>query len=750
MSARPNSEIDLHHADHQFQQAMMATGLTEAPTPVPGQLMRFPGADKGRSNKAGWCILFDDLRGGVFGDYATGDKQNWQANGATPYTQAERTRHSSAIAAAKAKRDAGKLDDQQQASERAVKLWNAATPCTQHPYLTAKGVQGYGVRVDADGFLIVPMRDTAGRLWNIERINPVDFKDKRGLPGGRRTGLFHLIGGTPADRIIGCEGYSTGASIHEATGDAVAVAFNAGNLEAVALALHGAYPSVVVVAAADDDIKNKVNTGMVAAQQAAQAVGGLVAVPDFGKNRPDGATDFNDLHQIIKGSEGLDAISVCIQAAKPAKAATAAPEPHSEYEAYSECPNFEFEDVEGQVKQVPVVAPVHALAKFVDFDTKPKATSWVIPGFIAAGVAVIAGAPGVGKTTALLPLAMTVAGLHGADCEFKPKHWRHVVYIVEDLNQALQIQSGYVAHGRMGIDPADVRERLHIVEGRRMSPAEVVSVGKDYVRDLTRSVTGADGRIVQVPPLVVIDTVAATLALNNENDNAEVSAMMASVKQGFAGLSVWLVAHLAKVQNGSTNSANMTSRGASAFGGDAHHELFLINENGQRQLVRGKTRAASVKWERLLIELGSATEMAEDEYGDMEETTLHWGVCTAPGQSRQQDKEQAQQQAAKDANTALRGAILNAVEQAHADGHPLNRAGVKSLIGGKTATVAACLQNLLNDRWLYEVPVPTADRLPNKASFLVKLSTPEHEAYRETGELPTAKLVVPASYKKPV
>lgn len=154
--------------------------------------------------------------------------------------------------------------------------------------------------------------------------------------------------------------------------------------------------------------------------------------------------------------------------------------------------------------------------------------------------------------------------------------------------------------------------------------------------------------------------------------------------------------------------------------------------------------------ERLLIELGSATEMAEDEYGDMEETTLHWGVCTAPGQSRQQDKEQAQQQAAKDANTALRGAILNAVEQAHADGHPLNRAGVKSLIGGKTATVAACLQNLLNDRWLYEVPVPTADRLPNKASFLVKLSTPEHEAYRETGELPTAKLVVPASYKKPV
>ena len=42
-------------------------------------------------------------------------------------------------------------------------------------------------------------------------------------------------------KLIVCEGYATGASLHDATGEAVAVAFNSGNLEAVALDLRAKY-----------------------------------------------------------------------------------------------------------------------------------------------------------------------------------------------------------------------------------------------------------------------------------------------------------------------------------------------------------------------------------------------------------------------------------------------------------------------------------------------------------------------------
>ena len=62
----------------------------------------------------------------------------------------------------------------------------------------------YGVRQNGQT-LQIPMRDTSGKLWNIERVNPADFKDKRGLLGGKRKGCFHAIG-TPKGKIIVCEG----------------------------------------------------------------------------------------------------------------------------------------------------------------------------------------------------------------------------------------------------------------------------------------------------------------------------------------------------------------------------------------------------------------------------------------------------------------------------------------------------------------------------------------------------------------
>lgn len=147
------------------------------------------------------------------------------------------------------------------------------------------------------------MRDTEGRLHNLQSIAPDGTK--RFMPGGRVKGCYCAIG-KPSGRLVVCEGYATGATIHEDTGHAVAVAFNAGNLPPVAKALRAKFPCLSIVVAADDDWQTRdpktgelVNPGLTAATEAARAVGGLLAVPDFtGLARGEKDTDFNDLHRL--------------------------------------------------------------------------------------------------------------------------------------------------------------------------------------------------------------------------------------------------------------------------------------------------------------------------------------------------------------------------------------------------------------------------------------------------------------------
>ena len=195
----------------------------------------------------------------------------------------------------------------QAASQTAAALWQRADTATAHDYLTTKGIKPHGVKVFGDK-LLIPMRDTAGTLHSLQTIAPDG--DKRFHPGGRVKGCYHSLG-KPAGVLVICEGYATGASIHECTGHAVAVAFNAGNLEAVALALHAKYPAIKIIVAADDDHLTDGNPGMTKATAAAQTVGGFLAVPVFPAGRPEKATDFNDLHQLA----GADAVRDGIHAA---------------------------------------------------------------------------------------------------------------------------------------------------------------------------------------------------------------------------------------------------------------------------------------------------------------------------------------------------------------------------------------------------------------------------------------------------
>lgn len=289
----------MSNPEHEFQAAIAAAGQTPPDTlHGDGKLHRYS-TDGKPSHKNGWYFLhLDGIPWGQAGswDVNGGDPVcHWCAKSDTAMTQAERDTQQAQQRAMKAQRDADVIQRQQSAATDAAQRLAAATPCTQHDYLTTKGVQGYSVKVDSAGSLIVPMRDTAGTLHSLQTITPTG--DKRFLFGGLVKGCYHSIG-KPAGVLIVCEGYATGASIHESTGHAVAVAFNAGNLEPVALALRAKYAQLKIIMAADDDHLTAGNPGLTKARAAALAVSGLVAVPDFGANRPDKATDFNDLHQL--------------------------------------------------------------------------------------------------------------------------------------------------------------------------------------------------------------------------------------------------------------------------------------------------------------------------------------------------------------------------------------------------------------------------------------------------------------------
>ena len=272
-----------------------------------GAVHRFSTNGKGH-DRSGWYVFHEDgIPAGSFGCWRLGLSQSWCAKTEHSMTQAERDSHRVRIAMMQAQRDAELAQRQQQARESAEQMLAYASPARSHEYLTAKGIQPHGVKCDGVR-LLIPMRDTLGTLHSLQTISPEG--EKRFHPGGRVSGCYFSIG-RPDGVLIVCEGFATGASLRECTGHAVAVAFNAGNLLTVAQALHSKYPALTIIIAADDDYQTEGNPGLSKARAAAQAVAGLVAVPDFGSDRPDKATDFNDLHQMA----GAQTVKRCIDAA---------------------------------------------------------------------------------------------------------------------------------------------------------------------------------------------------------------------------------------------------------------------------------------------------------------------------------------------------------------------------------------------------------------------------------------------------
>ena len=193
------------------------------------------------------------------------------------------------------------------ARQEAQRILAEAKPApADHPYLIAKGIQPHGILTDAASRLVIGLRDIDGIIHTVQRIDARG--NKRFLTGGIKADHFAVIGEWTADtpHLLVCEGWATGASIHEATGDPVVVAFDAGNLIRVTRVLRRRHRNIELTIVADNDAKadRADNPGVEAATQAAQDSDARLAVPDC-------AGDANDLVQ----AKGLDALKAVIASA---------------------------------------------------------------------------------------------------------------------------------------------------------------------------------------------------------------------------------------------------------------------------------------------------------------------------------------------------------------------------------------------------------------------------------------------------
>ncbi|WP_430523427.1 toprim domain-containing protein [Pseudomonas sediminis] len=259
-----------------------------------GTIRRFhvPGDKAGTLN--GWYVLhLDGIASGAFGSWKAGGSHTWSSREPANPLEAEQVRQR--IEQARRQREAEQHQRQQAAAIEAQRQWDASAPADPRPpYLIAKGCQPHGLR-QLGGVLLIPLY-LGRQLVNLQRIYP--DSTKRFMPGGRVKGCYSPIGRLePGQPLYVCEGWATGATIHEAKGAAVACAMNAGNLLEAGDYLRRAYPENPLIVAGDDDRQTEGNPGRTSAIKAAAALGCGLVLPPFPAGAPIELSDFNDLRQ---------------------------------------------------------------------------------------------------------------------------------------------------------------------------------------------------------------------------------------------------------------------------------------------------------------------------------------------------------------------------------------------------------------------------------------------------------------------
>lgn len=465
------------------------------------------------SDRAGWVMMFPDGTGAVFGDWRSGETYTWQMSreNQPSHDEIKEIRRKAEVA----KKAAEQAREQQysEAAEEAAKILGGAEPADTHAYLRSKSINPNGA-YKIGNTLVIPVYGPKG----IQSLQSIDqFGNKKFMPGGKMNGGFFAIG-EQTEQIVICEGFSTGASIHQATGNQVYVAFNAGNLEKVAKYVRGITDKRIVIAA-DDDCDSDKNIGLEAAKQASKAIGATYVLPLVDGKPNSVKTDFNDLYI----EHGPDSVKTCFTASVT-------------------------EDSHGYMSG--------------DALGLQKRVGWLIKDVLPKkGLCVVWGAPGSGKSFAMLDVAMAVArGLpkyHG-----KRIKKGVVVYIAMEGNLRDRVEA---YKKRNELHEGDLKNLL--VKHSTVDFRSVESVASEIL-----SIKAALGG--RKLAMIVIDTLNRAMVGGNENSSDD----MGMVIQGFKMVEDYFKTLVAPIHHcGKDQERGM--RGHSSLLGAADAEIS-INRNG--------------------------------------------------------------------------------------------------------------------------------------------------------------------------
>jgi putative DNA primase/helicase len=279
----------------QVMDAMKAAGL-EPPSEIKidGQLHRF--STKGRKkDDSGWYVIYpDEPQAGRFGCWRDQIDCTFRADISRELSAAENITIMRRQSEAKAERDRERERKAEVAADTVTQIWGdrgGADP--EHPYLKRKGIQPHGARVTGDGRLVVPLYDAAGNLSTLQYIS--DDGDKRYHLGGSTRGCFWVLGDIGKTIYI-VEGFATGATILEATSNAVVIAYSAGNIVPTTATIRNKYPSASIVIVADND---ESGVGKNYADQAAAKYGARVIVPPIQGDANDYVKAGYNIHELL-------------------------------------------------------------------------------------------------------------------------------------------------------------------------------------------------------------------------------------------------------------------------------------------------------------------------------------------------------------------------------------------------------------------------------------------------------------------
>ena len=266
-----------------------------------------------------------------------------------------------------------------------------------------------------------------------------------------------------------------------------------------------------------------------------------------------------------------------------------------------------------------------------------EAPEFVLDGVIAAGAVAIAGERGLGKTSVLIPMMMAVAGLI-ENYPFKASIRRRVYYVTEDVAQALRIMAALAQSGWLKPDEDYIQKMFVLCPADRISVEEATYFPKMLVGAYEKNEC-VDESIYNAAPVVVLDTVNATLDLDNINDNSAVSKAISGLRQAFGDIPLITVGHVAKAARGDAQRASF--KGAGAWEDDTQQTLYLVSEASQRYLVTGKSRFVA-DYSEFEIESHSVDVIAIDKLKREVATKVFFGI---PAGISKLEKDQARREA---------------------------------------------------------------------------------------------------------